>query len=243
MKGKHDAWPKESRHRKLLPSHLWVAQGKIFYLFHALLALLVMYPYLETASEPFRPWPLTALHSVVVAAIVYVSSVNIKQFAVAVALAVPTLVLYWIPGIPHADTLTLFFSALLYMYAVILILPVIVATYEGSSEEVYGATASYILLGLAWASLYQAVEAFYPGSYYVPAAYNLDGALTWSDYLFFSFTTLTTLGYGNMAPISSPARSLAILEAITGIIFIAVMLARVIGLSVTARLLRKGSKS
>jgi hypothetical protein len=48
--------------------------------------------------------------------------------------------------------------------------------------------------------------------------------------LYFSFTTLTTLGYGDIAPVSSIAQSLALLEALTGVLFTAVLMARLIGL-------------
>ena len=57
----------------------------------------------------------------------------------------------------------------------------------------------------------------------------------WFDCMFYSFVTLTSLGYGDMVPISPQARSISILEAVGGIMYVAVLVARLVGLYATHR--------
>jgi len=54
--------------------------------------------------------------------------------------------------------------------------------------------------------------------------------IDWFDCIFYSFVTLTSLGYGDMVPISAQCRSLSILEAVSGIMYVAVLVARLVGL-------------
>jgi uncharacterized membrane protein len=54
--------------------------------------------------------------------------------------------------------------------------------------------------------------------------------MTYSDFLFFSFATLTTVGYGDITPVTTQARSFAIVEAVYGVLYSAILIARVVGL-------------
>lgn len=79
----------------------------------------------------------------------------------------------------------------------------------------------YLLLGMLWASIYCAMAAFYPGSI------QLGGHPTdrQSELLYFSLTTVSTLGYGDVVPVSGEARLLAALEGVTGVLYIAITVA------------------
>lgn len=98
------------------------------------------------------------------------------------------------------------------------------------AEMIYGAVACYLLLGLIWTMLYTAIETLQPGSFAL-AATNKDPQL-WDDLLYYSFVTLTTLGYGDVLPMSPRVRSLAILEAITGVFYVAILVARLVSLHI-----------
>ena len=97
-------------------------------------------------------------------------------------------------------------------------------------ELIFGAVSAYLLLGVAWGFLHTLVELLQPGAYLVPRELNPDGILNNADFLYFSFTTLTTLGYGDITPVTSQARSMVILEAVTGVFYLAVLISRLIGL-------------
>src|SRR5262245_11322015 len=93
-------------------------------------------------------------------------------------------------------------------------------------HRIQGAVAGYLLLGLAWAYAYELVAALAPGAFASaqPLAAHERG------YVYFSFVTLTTVGYGDVTPIHPVARSLALTEALTGQLYPAILLARLVSL-------------
>ncbi len=100
-------------------------------------------------------------------------------------------------------------------------------------HRIFGAVAAYLLLGLDWAIAYRLVDVLAPGSFHglawEPRGHNL------AAFAYFSLSTLTTAGYGDIVPLSLPARTLANMESMTGQLFPAVLLARLVSLSVTRR--------
>jgi hypothetical protein len=97
-------------------------------------------------------------------------------------------------------------------------------------HRIQGAIAAYLLLGLTWAAAYQLVDALAPGSFAGAPTAAPDSRL----WIYFSFVTLTTVGYGDVTPVHPAARSLALLEALTGQLYPAILLARLVSLQ-TAR--------
>jgi hypothetical protein len=93
-----------------------------------------------------------------------------------------------------------------------------------TAHRIEGAIAVYLLLGLAWAHTYELIEYLSPGAF--------TGAITassrFSSWMYFSFVTLVTLGYGDIAPVHPVARSLAVAEAITGQLYLAILIARLV---------------
>jgi hypothetical protein len=95
-------------------------------------------------------------------------------------------------------------------------------------HRIQGAVAAYLLLGVIWAEAYALVALLHPGAFSGPL--NLaDGPRGW---FYFSFVTLTTVGYGDVLPVHPVARSLAILEAATGPLYLAILIARLVSLTV-----------
>src|SRR5574341_1596961 len=88
-------------------------------------------------------------------------------------------------------------------------------------HRIQGAIAGYLMLGLAWATVYELLALRLPGSFA-----SVTPAETAYRWIYFSFVTLTTVGYGDMVPIHPLARSFATLEALTGQLYPAILLAR-----------------
>jgi voltage-gated potassium channel len=110
-------------------------------------------------------------------------------------------------------------------YAVVTILFYLVRQEEVTADMMMAGASEYILIGVLWACFYVLIETVYPGSF------NFAGAqMDRSGFLYFSFVTLTTAGYGDFLPISVQLRSLAILEMITGHLFIAMTAAWLVSL-------------
>jgi hypothetical protein len=92
-------------------------------------------------------------------------------------------------------------------------------------HRVQGAIAIYLLLGIFWAVLYEMVELVQPGSFGIS---HPGGRAVLPQLAYFSFTTLTTLGVGDIVPINPVARSLTMLEALVGQLFPVILIARLV---------------
>jgi hypothetical protein len=101
-----------------------------------------------------------------------------------------------------------------------------------SADSVYGAFCDYLLVGLAFGHLHCLVEVAAPGSYRgagALAAQLQDPARQRYLLTYFSLTTLTSLGYGDILPASDPSRGLAVVEAVLGQFYVAVLIAELVG--------------
>ena len=104
---------------------------------------------------------------------------------------------------------------------------------EVNTNKLYAVCCVYLLAGIAWAFLYAITEMISPGSFRFPV--DNDPAGMMQRLIYFSLVTLTTLGYGDISPISQFARTVAALEAIFGQAYLAVLVARVVGWHVPGR--------
>jgi len=96
-----------------------------------------------------------------------------------------------------------------------------------SDNRIAGAVCVYLLLGVIWALLYSVLELAVPGSFSGFDAWTHQG---WdSEWLYFSFVTMTTLGYGDVLPVSAAARGFAYMQAIFGQFYIAILVAGLVG--------------
>ena len=104
---------------------------------------------------------------------------------------------------------------------------------EINTNRLVGAICVYLLLGVIWALVYSLLEFAAPSSFTGIAPGDATG---WdSGWIYFSFVTLTTLGYGDITPVSATARSLAYLQAIAGQFYIAVLVAGLVSAYITDR--------
>jgi hypothetical protein len=105
-----------------------------------------------------------------------------------------------------------------------------------TGDIVSGALCVYLLIGLVWAFLFMLLESVHPGSFQLGAGATTaanpghPGPAYLSLFLYFSFVTLSTVGYGDILPLTGPARGLAALEGIIGQFYMAVLVARFVGL-------------
>lgn len=154
---------------------------------------------------------------------------------VGLALAVPAvgggLVRHWIELPIMAEVLTRLAGAGVMAVTTYQIVKHVSTVQRVTQQMMFGAMSAYLLLGFIASALFAAMGAVEP-QINIHASALTSTALE-SSYLYFSFVTLTTLGYGDIAPVTPLARSLAVLVAVTGQLFVAVMLARVVALYVS----------
>lgn len=100
-------------------------------------------------------------------------------------------------------------------------------------DVLYAATAVYLLLGGDFVPIYGLLETLAPGAFRDGNA--LDAPIQWQQLIYFSYTTLTTAGYGDVLPISWWASSFANLEVVVGVLYITIIMARLVGLYTSER--------
>ncbi|MFG0265581.1 MAG: potassium channel family protein [Rhodopirellula sp. JB055] len=105
------------------------------------------------------------------------------------------------------------------------------------ANRIIGAVSIYFLLGLLWAFLYTLAALVQPGAFLFPVenAESTENTRLLSEFIYFSNVTLTTLGYGDVVPLSRPAKMLAVLQAMLGQLYLAVVVARMVGLQVSQK--------
>jgi Ion channel len=125
-------------------------------------------------------------------------------------------------------------SIIFWSYVAVSILKFVLKQPKVTPELIYGALSVYFILGLAWASCYQLLESQQPGSFSLPEHQSADQP-NFFRFWYFSMVTLTTLGFGDISPVTMPARTFVVLEAIMGQFFLAVLIANLVGRAVAQK--------
>jgi hypothetical protein len=113
----------------------------------------------------------------------------------------------------------------------------VLRTADVTANTIFGALLAYGFMGLGWAQVFMAIEALVPGSFSFPT----EGPHDTFEFLYFSFISLTTVGYGDITPRMPAARSFAMLEGLLGQIYMAVLVARLVGLHASRPAASRGS--
>lgn len=149
-------------------------------------------------------------------------------------IAVPTVLLQLaflaLPG-PRTELSMLVALVVFHAYAVIAMLSYVLRDAFITLDELFAIAGTYVLLALLWASAYAIVVQFDPAALYINPVNDPDGRLTWPDLVYYSMTTLTSTGYGEITPVSPAARGLAMLQQLVGVLFVAIVIARLTALN------------
>jgi hypothetical protein len=149
---------------------------------------------------------------------------------------VPAAVLLVIQAITNSDALLPYSSALeavLYFYAAGALIAYMLADHEVTRDELFAVGATFTLVAWGFAYAYIVVQAIEPRSF--TAAIDPKGDRSWMEMLFLSFTTLSSTGLSDVVPVKAFARSLSMLEQVAGIAYVAMVVSRLVGLTVLRR--------
>jgi len=199
----------------------------------AQLAAILIYPFLEEGAAGraiFSVFGIAILGLVVLAvrsspAVTWVS----------VLLALPATVLLLVQAVTGDDALLPYssaFESVLYFYAGGALLFYMLEDHEITRDELYAVGATFTLVAWAFAYAYVVCQAIEPDSF--TAAVDPRDARTWMELLFLSFTTLTSTGLSDVVPIKPFARSLVMIEQIAGLGYVAMVVSRLVGLTLRA---------
>lgn len=200
---------------------------RCFLMFLSLLALLISMPFLvDTARGRITVGLLNLV--ILLTAVVAVGRSRLS-IMIAAILGLPTFgfqLLALESGLPGHFALYWSFGAAFYAFTIARLLHYVLRRDDMTADKLYGAAAAYIMIAICWAFLFGVVQYFYPGAYEFHGRTKL---LDFPELIFYSFTVFTTAGFGDITPVLIQSRFLTILEAITGVMYVAILIARLTG--------------
>ena len=212
------------------PAQRSILAGRFSLLFIFLLAALIFYPYAQTNSALYIGF--RALAGGVTLLSVYAVSFRRTLVFFAAVLAIPSLMERVVLPPDDRSILSLLNIVLSFgfdLLIVVIIFRRVFARERPTSETIFGALCIYLLIGYGFTSLYAFENRLRPNAFYLDPASNLHHAPDRFDLIYYSFGTITSLGAAGITPVSLQARSLTVIEAILGVLYLAVLIARLMG--------------
>ncbi len=202
----------------------------------ALFVFLVIVPAADDLEIVSRPWVRALAFSCLVVIGIWSLRGSGRPFAVGIAFVITGIVFNVLavnlasPVYLYASFLALFGFLLI---AISFTLKQVAMETDISPNRLVGAVCVYLLLGVIWAVAYTMLEMISPGSFggFTP----LPGRGWDSEWLYFSFVTMTTLGYGDILPLSATARALAYMQAVFGQLYVAILVAGLVSALISSR--------
>ena len=208
------------------------AENRFNYLLIILISLFVISPFFQAEETlSFKP-VLPFIYVLAIIAILRTIVTNNKTFYILAAIELMSFILEMLAHFHLISTFEHSFHILARVIQIFIVLIVVVQLMKWffsveyvNADTIKGGISVYILLGLTWTALYRLVYELDPDSFSAKF-----GAI-W-EFIYFSFTTLTTVGYGDITPVSSFAMMLTNLEGMVGPLFLTIFVARLVGLHI-----------
>jgi len=203
-------------------------------LFAAQLAGVLLYPFMQNEGVGRALFSLFGIAILGLVLLAVRSSPAWTWFGI--VLAVPASILLVIQAVTGSDDLLPYssaFEAVLYFYAACALIAYMLADHEVTRDELFAVGATFTLVAWAFAYTFTVLQAIEPGSF--TAAVDPNEDRTWMELLFLSFTTLSSTGLSDVVPIKPFARSVVMLEQLAGVAYIAMVVSRLVGLTVLRR--------
>jgi hypothetical protein len=203
---------------------------KFFLLFVFLLLYLILYPYTQNKGVAY--YALRVLGIGITLLSVYAVSFRRSLVFVGMALAVPALlehlrIAQW--DASATSMLTIALTLAFDTFIIVVIFRRVFVHKQPTAETIYGALCIYLLVGLGFASLYTLLAAVQPHAFYLNPITSLNANLNRFDFIYYSFGTMTCLGANGIIAVSNQAKSLSLIEAILGVLYLAVLISRLVG--------------
>jgi len=198
------------------------------------LAALFVYPFMEGNGAGRALFSLLGI--LVMALVILAVRKSPALTWAALLLGAPATILLMIQAVTDSDALVPYSSALeavLYFYGAYALIRYMLADHEITRDELFAVGATFTLVAWGFAHLYTVWQAIEPHSFI--AAQHAEAPRTWMELLFLSFTTLSSTGLSDVVPVEPFARSLCMVEQLAGVAYIAVVVSRLVGLSLPGR--------
>lgn len=170
---------------------------------------------------------------------IYAVSQKGQSFRIAVGLLLPVIAAIWLTYFVHIPYLSLVgdcCSILFFAFTIIIILSSLFREDEVTLDVIYGSVAVFLLMALMWTFIFDVIEYLQPGSFLVTASPSQGSRI---HFVYYSFVTITTVGYGDILPVSMTARAFSIIEMLVGQIYLVVLVARLVGINIAQSMSNK----
>ena len=207
------------------PIH-WL-QNRCLPLLLALIILIAVHPLFDDRRVPAALFP-TLLAIVPFLGVVFLSTAGWALALATIGAAGIATIAFRAEGDPERALTTVAapLMVLFYFVAIVAIGRTVFGKRALLDDRIYGGIAMYLLVGIAFSIVHQAISASNPTAYATASSHLAIGRMDWADALYFSIVSLTTVGYGDVVPAHGIARSAAMLESMTGVFMPAVFIAR-----------------
>lgn len=206
-----------------------VAEHKFFLLFVFLLASLIYYPYVQDGTFSYEVFRVASSAGIFLA--VYAVKVRRTLLIFALLLAIPAAAQRFLLFRADAGLFSLLGTLLSFAFDVFIVVLVFRRVFtepQVRSETMFGAICIYLLIGYGFASIYAALDNLQPGAFYFDPVTNLQTVHHRFDFIYYSFATMTSMGAAGITPVTNQARSFTIMETTLGVLYLAVLIARLI---------------
>ena len=208
-------------------------QNPFLVLLITILSMLILAPILDSFihTQILTDLLLTAL----LFEIIFAIRSSRSQLIVGVILVLPLIAAIWASNFFQITTIGLasrIFGVLFFAFAAVNILRTIFKAKAVTREIIFAAIVAYLLIALMWAFLYMVLDLLAPGSFSLPEGSFRAETMRFE---YFSFITITTLGYGDITPLTTQASAMAMLEALIGQIYMVVLVAWLVGMYVSRK--------
>ena len=209
----------------------YCVRDRYFFLLISLLSLILITPLFQGVV----PLPLLLDISItgIFLSALYAISQKTQRLPLAVGLLLPVVAGMWVTYFVHIPYLRLVADCcaiLFFAFTIILLLSSLLREHEITLDVIYGVIAVFFLMALMWAFIFDVIEALRSGSFQITSS-TLHG--TRVHFVYYSFITITTVGYGDILPVTLTARAFSIVEMIVGQVYLVVLVARLVGINIT----------
>ncbi|MDJ0853943.1 MAG: potassium channel family protein [Desulfobacterales bacterium] len=194
----------------------------------AFLCVLVVYPFLDYFQLAQIDFALNIFITLLLISCIHALSASHHQAIVSSLVIIPAIFMDWVGVFVDNRTLEIYIDLYqigAFSYICIGLLKYALQAGVVDREKIAAAVNVYLFLGLIWRDLYSLTNILIPG------AFNSE-LLAETDFLYYSFVTLSTLGYGDVLPVIGPSKALAYIEAIIGQLYLTILVARLVGLHI-----------
>ncbi|MBQ5949820.1 ion channel [Massilia sp. ST3] len=202
------------------------------------LAGMLLYPFIERTPESHVAF--NAFGIVVLAFTIRMVRRTPGETWISVALAVPIIILLVLQSLFDLRVLLPWSSALealFYFYAALSLVAYMMEDQRATTDELFAAAATFTLLAWGFTHLYILVQELQPGTFV--AAVNAAAPRSWSELNYLSFALLSSTGIGDVIPLTPHARALASVEMLVGLMYLAAVVARLIGFTTQSKIARR----